>query len=734
MDTLRERLNKNNNFNPKIPTFWDLSSTFPHNVGYFGWSKPTMQKNILQYASEIWNTADLLIASGIKQSEFPRYMMPFFGLILLESRMVRSVNKILKNEFDVDAIDELSDDQLQDFKDEFLYQDVGFNEHIVLKGKTLAQIVKNDKTFQQDFDAYLEGFDSATRDVLGVGKTNDATKRLNVTGIAKELAGKKILFTTVKEWSKIDLTPFGNSDVTSLEEHIKFKWADISADTAGEQYTPKDVIQLMSDIVVERIEFPKSEFITVYDPTCGGGNLLYGIADDLDQTHGYNVKTYGQDWNDTLYALAWIESRFRKDSEIHYGNTLTDTKHYRDQQFKVIVANPPHGIPWKGYSKDIYKDETDRFQFLPSTSDGQLLFAQHILHHLHDKGIAVVVHNGSALFSGDAGSGESNIRKHFFDKDWVEAIIQLPTDEFFNTGIHTYIWLFNKNKAADRRNKIMLVDAKDLYKPLKKSFGKKRKEVDEASRLKIVETIKKFKDNDFAKVFDKDYFYFNKQAIRLTNLDENGKSIEAHLTSKTDKATGEVKRVKDIKITDLESIHFPDTVWTADDLYLEDATFEDFEKAKALLQNSDYKEENIILKGKTASYHYDNEKATIVKTEKSKTTELGNGKMLIKATLKKSKNKPSTLLIKASLEPDYEKDYEVIPYSRDEAKNNQLIDDFLAKYIFKPFVKLEGKSGVEINFNKVFYQPEPLRPIAEIQADIKLLDQRLADLEKELNL
>lgn len=692
-------------------------------------------QNILQYTGKIWSTADLLIASGIKQSEFPNYMMPFFGLILLESRMLRNVEQVLREEFEVDKMEDLKPEQLEDFKDEFIYQDVGFNEYIVLQGKTLKTITKNDKNFYQDFDAYLDGFDSETREILGVGKTNDATKRLNITGVAKELRGKKILYSTVKKWAEIDLTPFDNSDITSLEEHIKFKWADISADTAGEQYTPKDVIQLMSDIVVEQIQFDKSEFITVYDPTCGGGNLLFGVADDLDRIHDYKVKTYGQDWSDTLYALAWIESRFRKDSEISYGNTLTESKIQRDQKFSVVVANPPHGISWTGFSKEIYKDETERFITTPSTSDGQLLFAQHILHHLHDEGIAVVVHNGSALFSGDAGSGESDIRKHFFDNDWVEAIIQLPTSEFFNTGIHTYIWLFNKNKPKARQNKVMLIDGSELFVPLKKSFGSKRREIDEVNRKKIVETLADFEENDFAKIFDKDYFYFNKQAIQLTNLDGNNQSFEEHLPTKTDRKTGEVKRAKSLVLKDLNAITFEDRQWTVDDLEKEGMEQEAYEEIKEFLKNIDYKEQPIQLHTKNTTYHYDADKMTIIETATDGSiTALGNGQLVIKASYKKAtKTKPSKMTIKAELTPDYEKDYEVIPYSRNEEENDRLIDDFLAKYIFKPFIKLDCKVGVEINFNKVFYQPETLRPIADIKADIAELDKQLADLEKELN-
>ena len=176
-----------------------------------------------------------------------------------------------------------------------------------------------------------------------------------------------------------------------------------------------------------------------------------------------------------------------KDTAIEYGNTLTDIGKFWDKSFNVVVANPPYGVDWKGYEKDIKNDTTERFVALPSISDGQFLFTQHILHKLTDDGMSVVVHNGSTLFSGDAGSGESNIRKHFFDKDWVEAIVQMPTDEFFNTGIYTYLWIFNKNKPADRKNKVMLINASELYIPLKKSKGKKRKEMDLPNRNKIVQ-------------------------------------------------------------------------------------------------------------------------------------------------------------------------------------------------------------------------------------------------------
>lgn len=228
--------------------------------------------------------------------------------------------------------------------------------------------------------------------------------------------------------------------------------------------------------------------------------MLFRVAQHLEKYFNDTrpVALFGQDWNDALYALASIESRFKKDAHIEYGNTLTDSGKFYDKDFLVTVANPPYGVDWKGYQEDIKRDQTGRFNDYPSVSDGQLLFTQHILHKMNERGLGIVVHNGSTLFSGDAGSGESQIRKHFFDQDWVEALIQLPTDEFFNTGIHTYLWVFNKQKPAARKDKVILIEASQLYENLKKSKGSKRKELAPAHRAQIVRLLADFKTTPIA--------------------------------------------------------------------------------------------------------------------------------------------------------------------------------------------------------------------------------------------
>lgn len=689
-----------------------------------------MSINILKYESDVWRTADLLIGAGIKQSDFPKYMMPYFALLMVESRLIREANRLGE---------EIGKDNIDDFVEMFQLEGLGYNDYLIRKEKSLKDICKNDKTFDIDFHAYLKSFDAETKYLLGVDKGTEEEKFLDISGISGQLKKKRILFETVKAWSEIDLTPFNNSEITTLEEHIKRKWADISAETAGEQYTPDDIISLISELIASKIE-DNGKFLTIYDPTCGGGNLLFGVEDKIKEKFKRPTKTFGEDWSDSLYALAKIESRFRADSEIKYGNTLTNIS-FIEKRFDIVVANPPYGVDWKGYQKDIQNDTTERFVALPSISDGQFLFTQHILYQLANDGFSVVVHNGSTLFSGDAGSGESTIRKHFFDNDWVEAIIQMPTDEFFNTGIYTYLWVFNKNKPADRKDKVILINAGELYEPLKKSKGKKRKQMNPDNRADIVKAFTKFQDNSFCKVFDKWHFYYNRQSIMLTNVDVNGKFIEMPIK---ENRAGEMVEEKSIKLNPVKITVKDDAGTTT----IEDFEITDFDKTKHTsleaifneeikpnIAGLDYKEQQLKVVTKKATYWYDGEKDTIIEETAGKQTELGCGKIVIKTAYKKpTKTKEACITISLELTKDLQKDYEIIPYSPDETENQKWIADFMAKYVIKPFEYVDNVIGVEINFNKVFYTPEKLREVSAINADLEGLENDLTNLEKELAL
>ena len=484
-------------------------------------------RDIMHYESDIWAIADLLLAASVKQSDFPAYMMPFFALMMLEGRMLNAMKRV-----EVEEGLTVKDDP-EDFKEAFIDMDCGYNDYIVMQGKTLSSICSNDTTFEQDFDSYLKAFDDVLKKLLGIERGKDEKKFLNMDYYVSELRSKKILLSVITAWSKIDLSPYDNSAITTLEEHIKRKWADISASTAGEQYTPDDIISLIADIVATKVTKPKDQNIHVYDPTCGGANLLFGVADRLHTQAGYqNIHTWGSEYNDALYALAAIESRFRSHSHIYYGNTLT-TAPCMGRDIDVIVANPPYGTKWSGYEREIKNDQKGQFPGgLPSVSDGQLLFMQHILWQLDDAGIAVEVHNGSSLFSGNAGSGESNIRGYLLENDWLEAIVQLPNDLFYNTGIATYIWVITRNKSEERKGKVQLIDASQCYEKRRKPLGNKRVEITESARQLIMQAYHDFSDGVVSqiaadgteihvesKVRENDYFKYSKIFIKAPEKD-----------------------------------------------------------------------------------------------------------------------------------------------------------------------------------------------------------------------
>lgn len=617
-------------------------------------------RDIMHYESDIWAIADLLLAASVKQSDFPTYMMPFFALVMLEGRMLNAI-KSVEEEEGITA-----EDDPEDFKEAFLEKDCGYNEYIVMQGKTLSSICNNDSTFDQDFNNYLSEFDPTLKMLLGIDRGKEQ-KYLNMDGIVDELRAKKILMSIVTAWAKIDLAPYDNSAITTLEEHIKRRWADISASTAGEQYTPDDIISLIADIAAAKVNKPKNKIIHVYDPTCGGANLLFGVADRLQKQAGYNnIATYGSEYNDALYALAAIESRFRDLSSIHYGNTLT-TVPYADKSFDLIVANPPYGTKWSGYEKEIKKDQKGQFPGgLPSVSDGQLLFMQHILWQLDHEGIAIEVHNGSTLFSGDAGSGESNIRKYIFDHDWVEAIIQMPQNEFFNTGIYTYLWIMNKGKKNDplRKNRVALIDGSNLWQLLKKAKGDKRREMNPEHRRQIVEALVNFEPNDICKIYDREYFYYNKQSLTLTDLDDNGKSVLSSLCPEGKKT-----------------------------------------------------------KVDAGAYTFDDDRNTIVRTEDN--IAMGCGSL---NTKDKKDRKTGNTITETFVEPAYVNDYEIIPHKFDDNDNDTLINEFMQKYVFKPYVLTKNVVGVEINFNKEFYVPEQLEDAEDILKKIDELNNQLEEI------
>jgi type I restriction enzyme M protein len=286
---------------------------------------------------------------------------------------------------------------------------------------------------------------------------------------------------------------------------------------------------------------------------------------------------------------------------------------------------------------------------------------QHILWQLDQNGIAVEVHNGSTLFSGDAGSGESNIRKYIFDHDWVEAIIQMPQNEFFNTGIYTYLWIMNKNHHnGPHRNQVALIDGSHLWRLLKKAKGDKRREMTEEHRAEIVKALIEFKPSDICKIFEREHFYYNKQSLTLTDLDDEGRSVADTIC-------------KDGKI-----------------------------------------------KVKEGEYRFDEEKNTMIRIADGEA--VGCGHFTYK---NKKDRKTGAIIVETYIEPTYINDYEIIPHHFDGYENEREINAFMQKYIFKPYTLRKNVVGVELNFNKEFYVPEQMDSVDDILKELAELDKEM---------
>lgn len=674
---------------------------------------------LLETASTIWSSADVLRGAGIRGSDYPKMMMPFFALMLLESRLIRQRREMIEQfessygrKFDIDPNGpDVQDDLLPAMKG----ANLGFHQSVAETGLGLGNLAQvQGGNFLNRFKTWMEGWDTDTQKLLGFGYAQGQLKFLDIQGIASDLQAKDVLWAFAEKWGSIDLTGHDNSEVTTIEEHIKRKWADISAETAGEQYTPSDLGELGVGIQVAMLSrgLPADGIVRVYDPTCGGGNFVFAAEDALRAKFpALSVVSRGQELNDSLFAFAAIESRFRPNSHFEYGNTLTNDG-FPGEKFDAIMANPPYGVDWNAYAKAILADASGRFapNRMPPTSDGQLLFLQHIVHHLSNHGVATVVHSGSTLFSGDAGGGESETRRYLLQElDAVEAIIQLPKNMFFNTGISTYLWVINRNKPANTKGKVILIDASTCFSKLKKSLNQKSCEIDELNRQQIIATLMAFENTSNAKVVSVDDLLYNKVEILITRKDELGMGI------------GGVEKIATLGcevVADQQIFIVNETGFLAG----VDPSKDAIDSFKNALKNAG----KISLRnGGIELASWDCDSKCVVRNG----VKLGKGVLLIKAKLGNFKGLP-IIKIEAELTPLMEKDSETVPYSSDLAANNLGISNFMAAWIQEPHTVTWSKVGCEINFNRIFPKESKIRATKDILAELALLDIELETLRK----
>jgi type I restriction enzyme M protein len=327
----------------------------------------------------------------------------------------------------------------------------------------------------------------------------------------------------------------------SIFEELLRRFSEMSNETSGEHYTPRDIVNLLVSLVFsENVDDLKGEGVirSIFDPCCGtGGMLSIGKGWVLENiSKDVNFKLYGQELNPQTYSIC--KSDFMISGEnpeyIQLGSSLSSDK-FEGKKFDYMVTNPPFGVSWKTEEEFIKNEERNplgRFSVgTPRTSDGSLLFLQHMISKMETTGSRIgIVFNGSPLFTGDSGSGESNIRRWIIENDWLECVVGLPDQMFFNTGISTYIWIVSNKKSKKRKGKVQLIDGSSFFQSMKKSLGSKRKFIDENQRGEIIKIYTGFKEGEFSKIFPNQFFGYTKVTIEQPLMvdgevvkDRNGK-------------------------------------------------------------------------------------------------------------------------------------------------------------------------------------------------------------------
>jgi type I restriction enzyme M protein len=416
-----------------------------------------------------------------------------------------------------------------------------------------ARLLKEPDALRSNLMDYITGF-SANIDVF---------ERFKFENELATLDEKNRLYLITSKFAEVDLHPdtVPNAEMGDLFEYLIYKFAEASNEEAGEHYTPRDAIRLMVDLLFAEDNAALLEpgtVRTIYDPTAGTGGML-SVAEErlLERNKDARLRLYGQEINDQSYAICKSDMlvKGQDPGNIRVGDTLQDDLFW-DRTFDFCMSNPPYGVDWKAAQEAVEKQAlvpNSRFSHgLPSISDGQMLFLCHLAHKMRPAheggGRAGIVLNGSPLFTGAAESGPSKIRQWLLESDLVEAIIALPTNMFFNTGIATYIWILDNTKRIERQGKIQLIDATSFWTKIRKNLGAKNREVDAKARDRIVALYDAFDeaDPDLSKVFTANDFGYWTIAVERPLLDEDGKPV----------ADRNGKPKPDAKRRDTESVAF----------------------------------------------------------------------------------------------------------------------------------------------------------------------------------
>ena len=523
--------------------------------------------NLSEKATLIWNIADIL-RGPFKPSEYGKVTLPMTVIKRFHDCLIPTQAKVLETYEKVKSLQVI---------DGFLTRASGFQFYNTSKFN-FETLLADPENIETNFRDFLAGFSGNVQDVLS---------KFNFEPTLKKLVEANALYLVIKEFN----TPkgyLGPDKISAVDcgyifEDLVRRFSEAIGDDAGEHFTSRDIIYLMTDILLTGEDITDLGSVPVYDMTMGTSQMLSCMEERI---HALNaeceVSCFGQEFNPDTFAIAKADMMIRggNPDNMRFGDTLSEDQ-FKGYTFKYIISNPPFGIDWKREQKAVEAENKlgDLGRFapgLPKISDGQQLFVLNGLSKLTADGKMAIIQNGSPLFSGDAGSGPSNIRQYILENDWLDAIIQLSTDAFMNTGITTYIWVLSKNKPAERTGKVQLIDASHCYEPRRKSIGTKRNDITDICRELIVKAYGEFRNEAVygnpegiyceSKIFGTEEFGYNKISVLRPQRDENGEIVKDKkgkpVADKSLSDTENVPLVEDIdKYFEREVLPFAPDAW-----------------------------------------------------------------------------------------------------------------------------------------------------------------------------
>jgi type I restriction enzyme M protein len=658
-----------------------------------------------------WSIAEIL-RGDFKQSEYGKVVLPFVVLRRLDCLLEPTKHAVLEQ---AAALPEGIDDQTRDM---LLFSAAGTNVRVYNTSRFTFATIKgqNPADVHENLVRYITEFSPNVRDIfLDKFRFTEQLKRLNEG---------KILWQVFERFTQIDLHPerVSNTEMGYLFEDLIRRFSEISNETAGEHFTPREVIRLIVDLLLaydQEALSGRGIIRTVYDPAGGTGGMLVLTEEAMKAFNSsIRVELYGQELNPESFAICKSDMLVtgHNPEQIAFGNSLTEDAH-AGLFFHYMLCNPPYGVDWKKY-QDFIRAEYATLGFdgrfgpgLPRVSDGQLLFLLHMIAKMRDdeQGSRIgIVMNGSPLFTGGAGSGESEIRRWMLERDLVEAIVALPTDLFYNTGIQTYVWLLNNRKRSERRGKVQLIDASSerFWKPMRKSLGSKRREISKEGREEIVRIYAGMLDGegewaDFSKIF-----------------------------ATTDFGYREIRIERPLRLA----------------FQVNDAGLEKLAADRAVMKLSEGDKERLLtaLDNGLAGERFTNREAFSAAVDRALrgagiAPGAGIRKAIVNAFGERDEEADLCTDAKGNPEPDPElRDTELVPLGEDWR-------DYLAREV-TPFVpdawvdesyrderdQEVGRVGYEINFNRYFYTYIPPRSLEEIDAELRQLEAEIAALLQQV--